>query len=208
MTDQDLKETFLSGERVFHGKIINVEHWQVALPNGKTALREVVTHPGASAVVPVDENGLVTLVRQCRVAVDQMTWEIPAGKLDAHGEDPFLAAQRELEEETGLHAENWQLLTRIETTPGFCQERISIYLAMGLTQHQAHTDEDEFLRLTKIPLDEAVARCMRGEMTDSKTIVGLLMAQKVLSAGALDHRLDVASIQRKSSALSSRCADK
>ena len=81
-------------------------------------------------------------------------------------------------------------------------------LIKGLTQHQAHTDEDEFLRLTKIPLDEAVARCMRGEMTDSKTIVGLLMAQKVLSADALDHRLDVASIQRKSSALSSCCADK
>ena len=100
MTDDALRETFLSGEEVFHGKLINVEHWQVRLPDGQTALREVVKHRGAAAVVPIDDDGNVTLVRQHRVAVGRFTWEIPAGKLDAAQENPLAAARRELEEET------------------------------------------------------------------------------------------------------------
>lgn len=147
MTDDAIRETILSGETVFHGKLIDVDHLQVRLPDGKGALREVVRHRGAAAIVPLDEDGTVTLVRQHRVAVDRLTWEIPAGKLDGKGEDPLIAAQRELEEETGLNAASWRLLTFAETTPGFCDERIAVYLATGLTQRAAHTDEDEFLRL-------------------------------------------------------------
>lgn len=183
MQDDQLRETFLSGEEVYQGKIIHVEKWQVTLPNGKQALREVVRHKGAAAVVAVDEEGRVTLVRQYRVAVGRFTWEIPAGKLDTEQEDPFHAAQRELEEETGLQAENWQFLTCIDTTPGFCTERISIYLATGLSQHPAHPDADEFLSLCRLPLSEAVEKCMRAELRDSKTVVGLLMAQRALSLG-------------------------
>ncbi len=207
MLDHDLKETFLSGETVFHGKIINVEHWQVSLPNGKQALREVVKHPGAAAIVPVDDKGYVTLVRQHRVSIDRFTWEIPAGKLDNGAEDPFLAAQRELEEETGLHAKEWRLLTRIDTTPGFCTERIALYLATGLTQHQAHTDEDEFLHLTRMPLDEAVQKCMTGEFTDSKTIIGLLMASRLLQPQDSSLGYDPATIQRPNTAIPSRQAE-
>ena len=183
MQDDQLRETFLSGEEVYQGQIIHVEKWQVALPNGKQALREVVRHKGAAAVVAVDAEGRVTLVRQYRVAAGRFTWEIPAGKLDTEQEDPFHAAQRELEEETGLQAENWQFLTCIDTTPGFCTERISIYLATGLSQHPAHPDADEFLSLCRLPLSEAVEKCMRAELRDSKTVVGLLMAQRALSLG-------------------------
>ena len=183
MQDDQHRETFLSGEEVYQGKIIHVEKWQVALPNGKQALREVVRHKGAAAIVAVDAEGRVTLVRQYRVAVGRFTWEIPAGKLDTEQEDPFHAAQRELEEETGLQAENWQFLTCIDTTPGFCTERISIYLATGLSQHPAHPDADEFLSLCRLPLSEAVEKCMRAELRDSKTVVGLLMAQRALSLG-------------------------
>ena len=181
MLDDQLRENFLSGEEIYNGKIIKVERWEVSLPNGKTAPREIVRHNGAAAIVPVDAAGNVTLVRQYRVAVGRFTWEIPAGKLDSPDEDPFHAAKRELEEETGLQAENWQLLNRIDTTPGFCTERIAIYLATGLSQHPAHPDADEFLGLTSMPLDEAVALCMAGEIHDSKTLVGLLMAQKALA---------------------------
>ncbi|MBQ2977550.1 MAG: NUDIX hydrolase [Clostridia bacterium] len=181
MLDDKLRENFLSGEEIYNGKIIKVERWQVSLPNGQTAPREIVRHNGAAAIVPIDAAGNVTLVRQYRVAVGRFTWEIPAGKLDSPDEDPFHAARRELEEETGLQAENWQLLNRIDTTPGFCTERIAIYLATGLSQQNAHPDEDEFLGLTKMPLDEAVALCMAGEIHDSKTLVGLLMAQKALA---------------------------
>ena len=179
--DSQLRETFLSGEEIYPGKIIRVEKWQVALPNGDTAMREIVKHNGASAIVPVDGAGMVTMVRQHRVAIDKCTWEIPAGKLDSPTEDPFDAAKRELEEETGLQAEHWQKLTSMYTTPGFTNERITIYLATGLSQHPSHPDADEFLRIKKIPLDDAITQCMSGEIQDGKTLVGLLMAKQVLS---------------------------
>ena len=175
-SDQDIREVPLSDELVFHGALIDVTHMQVRLPNGKTALREVVRHKGAAAIVPVDEQGVVTLVRQHRVVVDMLTLEIPAGKLDTADEDPLLCAHRELEEETGLHAESMELLTPMVTTPGFCTECVRIYLATGLSQHHAHLDADEFLNVERMPLDEAVRRVMSGELCDGKTALGLLMA--------------------------------
>lgn len=175
---------YLQGETLYDGKIITVERWQVALPDGREAMREIVRHKGAAAVVPVDERGNITLVRQHRVALDRFTWEIPAGKLDYVGEDPLHCAKRELEEETGLRASNWQKLSQVITTPGFCTEQISLYLATGLSQHSAHTDPDEFLRLMKMPLDEALGRVMAGEFDDAKTCLGILMAHKALAERA------------------------
>ena len=208
MKDDALKETFLSSQEIYHGAIIRVEKWQVSLPNGGTAIREIVKHNGAAAIVPVDDKGCVTMVRQHRIAVDKFTWEIPAGKLDSLQEDPFAAAKRELEEETGLQAQHWQLLNRIDTTPGFCNERIAIYLATGLSQHPSHPDPDEFLQLTRIPLDEAVALCMAGEINDSKTVIGLLMAQRYLKDQPSAPFDAAATIQRMSGAASSLCCGK
>ena len=205
--DEALREKFLSSEEIYPGKIIRVEKWQVELPNGDTAMREIVRHNGASAIVPVDEAGRVTLVRQHRAAIGQCTWEIPAGKLDTPQEDPFSAAKRELEEETGLQAEHWRKLTSLYTTPGFCNEQIAIYLATGLSQHPAHPDTDEFLGLARIPLQEAVSLCMSGEIRDSKTIVGLLMAQQALTAADAPLLGTSAAIQRFPSAASSREAE-
>ncbi len=206
MTDDALRETYVSGEEKFHGKIINVEHWQVSLPNGKTALREVVRHNGAAAIVPVDDEGYVTLVRQHRVVAGRFTWEIPAGKLDTPDEDPFSCAKRELEEETGLNADNWRLLSRIDTTPGFCTERIALYLATGLSQHNTHPDEDEFLHITRIPLAEAVALCLKGELRDSKTVIGLLMAGQILGVSAAPYLTEGTPIQRTAACSLSRLA--
>ena len=203
LTDENLRETFLSSQEIYPGKIIRVEKWQVSLPNGETALREIVRHNGAAAIVPVDREGNVTLVRQHRIAVDRFTWEIPAGKLDSPEEDPFHAAQRELEEETGLQAGTWRRLTLIDTTPGFCNEHIAIYLATDLSQHPAHPDADEFLRTTKMPLQEAVAHCMSGEFHDSKTVIGLLMASQVLQAGDRPCMPSLTAIQRSSLSASS-----
>ena len=177
------------------------------LPNGQTALREVVKHRGAAAIVPVDDQGNVTLVCQHRVAVGRFTWEIPAGKLDHTGEDMLAAAKRELEEETGLHAQNWKLLVDMDTTPGFCNEHIGIYLATGLSQHHMHTDEDEFLNVDRVPLSEAVRRVMAGEIHDSKTIAGLMMAWNLLGRQS-DMLLDsLASIQRGSTAFTSQAKE-
>ena len=182
--DNELMETVVSGERIFDGNIIKVEKWTVTLPDGREAGREIVLHNGAAAVVPVDSRGCVTLVRQHRVAIGRFTLEVPAGKLDDPNEDPFACAMRELEEETGLRARKWQKLAHVVTTPGFCTERIALYLATELTQAQAHADPDEFLRLTRLPLSEAVDMVMRGEIEDAKTCLALLMAQRALSEPA------------------------
>ena len=179
--DDSLREIYQDGETIYDGKIIRVEKRRVSLPDGREAAREVVIHKGAAAIVPVDAQGMVTLVRQHRVALDTFTWEIPAGKLDSVSEDPLDCAKRELEEETGLRAANWRRLSHVITTPGFCTEQISIYLATELSQHEAHADQDEFLRLQKMPLDEAVNRVMAGEFRDAKTCLGLLMAARLLA---------------------------
>jgi ADP-ribose pyrophosphatase len=177
--DERLMERKLHEKEMFRGHLITVEHWQAEIPGGKTALREIVCHPGAAAIVPVDERGLVTLVRQYRIAMGRALLEIPAGKKDP-GEDFLCCAKRELKEETGLTAENWVRLTVIDTSPGFLTERIGLFLATGLSEGEARLDEDEFLRTLKMPLREAVACVMKGDITDAKTIAGLLMASEYL----------------------------
>lgn len=176
MKDQALMENLVSKEVVYPGKIIRLEHWQVRLPNGELALREVACHPGAAAIVALDDENRVILVRQHRVAVDRVTLEIPAGKLDGPGEDPFTCAQRELAEETGLRADRWEKLFLLETTPGFCNERIHLYLATGLHQGDCHPDEDEFVAVSRLPLAQALAGVMAGDFHDGKTALGILLA--------------------------------
>ena len=182
MDYSELREIPFEKETIYEGMILHVEKWKVTCPNGHEAPREIVVHKGAAAVVPVYEDGTTLLVRQHRVSVDRVTLEIPAGKLDSADEDPLECAVRELREETGLRAERMTLLTSMLTTPGFCTEKIGIYLAQGLTEGDMHLDEDEFLGVVRMPLDEAIAMIMRGEIRDSKTICGLLLARDVIAA--------------------------
>ena len=180
MDYSELREIPFAKESIYQGKILNVQKWQVTCPNGHEAPREIVVHNGAAAVVPVYEDGTTLLVRQHRVSVDRVTLEIPAGKLDHAGEDMLECAIRELREETGLKAERMTMLTNVLTTPGFCTEQIGIYLAQGLTQGDMDPDEDEFLGVVRMPLEEAIDLVMRGEIRDGKTICGLLMAREVI----------------------------
>ena len=112
-----------------------------------------------------------------------------------------------MEEETGLNAENWRLLSRIDTTPGFCTEKIALYLATGLSQHNTPPDEDEFLHITRIPLAEAVALCLKGELRDSKTVIGILMAGQILGVSAAPYLTEGTSIQRTAACSLSRQAE-
>ena len=180
MKDENIIEKPVREERVFEGRLVKVNRMDVTLPNGKPALREIVRHPGASAIVPVDEQGYVTMVRQYRAPLGKVILEIPAGKLDGKGEDRLLAARRELQEETGLSAGKWTHLTDIATTPGFCDEVISIYLATELSAGETHPDEDEFLNVVRLPLKELVHMVMGGEICDAKTLTGILMADRAL----------------------------
>ena len=178
--DDSIMEKNLSRERVFDGIILHIDHVTNQLPNGKAAKREIAVHVGASAVLPIDGEGNIYLVRQFRAPIDQILLEIPAGKLDSVDEDRLLAAKRELKEETGLEAENWLHLTDTFTTPGFSNERISLYLARDLRQGECRPDEDEFLNLVKMPFEEAFGMVMRGEIRDAKTQIALCMAKNIL----------------------------
>ena len=181
MKETALIETVVSREEKYRGGIIDVEKWQVRLPNGDIATRDVVLHNGASAVVAMDNQNRVAMVRQFRCPVDRVTLELPAGKLDHKEEDPLLCAKRELEEETGLRAACWQKLIDVRTTPAFCTEKISIYLATDLSQHQSHTDEDEFISAAFYPLSDLLQMIREGSLSDGKTVTGLLLAKDVLS---------------------------
>ncbi len=172
----NIAETTVDSKRVFDGLILHIDHITNRLPNGKTAAREVARHVGASAVVPVDGEGNVWLVRQFRAPIDRVLLEIPAGKLDYRGEDRLQAAKRELAEETGLTAASWTHLADIVTTPGFSDEKISLYLARELSPGESHPDDDEFLNVVRMPLKDLVDSIMRGEVSDAKTVCAVMMA--------------------------------
>ena len=180
MNDNELTEVVTGREKIFEGKVLNVEKWAVTCPNGMPSFREVALHRGASAVVPVDEDGNVYLVRQFRVAPGKVLTEIPAGKLDYAGEDRLEAAKRELREETGFTAGTWVHLTDLLTTPGFTNELISIYLAKDLKKGETDFDEDEVIDLEKMPLTAACDLVRSGVLNDSKTAIGLLLSESYL----------------------------
>ena len=165
---------------IYSGKILTLEKWTVELPNGKQALREIVHHKGAAAVVPVDERLRVPMVRQYRVAMGREMLEIPAGKMETLGEDPFDCAQRELAEETGLRASQWTYFGPYVASPGYCDEVVHLYMARGLTAGDTHLDEDEFLSVEWIPLSELLQQGMAGKIHDGKTMAALLLAGRAL----------------------------
>lgn len=176
--DRELAEALVSEEALFSGIIFDVNRIHVTLPNGHGSVRDVVRHPGAVAIVALTDDGRVCLVRQFRAALDRVTVEIPAGKLEA-GEDPLACAERELLEETGMVAGRMAFLTTIATTPGFTDELIHLYMATGLTFGPAHPDEDEFLNIDLVPIGELVDAVLDGRIEDSKTVCGALICDAV-----------------------------
>ena len=175
----ELFEKKLTSRQVFDGVVVKLFVDEVELPNGEKSVREIVRHPGAVCVVPVDNDGNVIMVRQYRYAFSQVLLEIPAGKLEK-GEEPLPAAMRELEEETGTVAGKMEYLGELYTTVAIFDEKIHMYLATDLTYKDAHPDQDEFLEVEKVPLDTLVKMVMNGEIKDSKTQVAILKADRIL----------------------------
>ncbi len=162
---------------IFTGKVFRVVEETVELENNQIAKREIVLHNGGASIVAVDENLCIYLVRQFRKPFDMETLEIPAGKLEP-GENPYSCAVRELKEETGIVAEHIESLGYILTTPGFCNEKLYLYLATRLSAGEMQLDSDEFLSVEKFPLSRCVEMIEEGEIIDSKTVVGILRAAR------------------------------
>lgn len=169
----DLKETFLSRNEIYRGRIIDLHVDTVRLPNGHESTREVADHPGGVAVVALDESDNVLTVKQYRYVFSRVLEEIPAGKLEP-GEDPCAAALRELKEETGAIPARFTPLGRLLVSPGCYSEVLHLYLAEGLSFGAQSPDEDEFLEVYRTPFREMLARVMRGEIEDAKTVCGIL----------------------------------
>lgn len=180
----DYNEKTVSEEQVYKGNIINVYHTTVTLPDGRQATRDIVRHPGASAVIPVNEKGEVYMVRQFRKPLDAISLEIPAGKLDP-GEEPAHCAARELKEETGLTAGRLTHLISVHSTPGFSDEVLHIFAATDLNEGESCADDDEFISTEKYIVGQLLDMIMEGRITDAKSIIGIFLAEKIIN-GRID----------------------
>ena len=174
-----LNETPLRSVTRYEGVVIDVRLDVAALPDGSTALREVVEHPGGVAVLPLEDDGTVWCVRQFRYPFSEQLLEIPAGRLEP-GEAPENAARRELSEETGLTADTLIPLGRQYATPGYCSEVLHVYLARGLHRGEAHPDDGEFLNVELHTLDELTALALSDHLPDVKTAVAVLKTKLLL----------------------------
>ncbi len=173
--------TLESSQRIYSGRVLNLDMDSVRFPNGTTGTLEMIRHPGASAVLPFlddpgDPDPRVVLIRQFRHAADGFIYEIPAGRLDP-GEAPETCARRELEEETGFQAGQLDHLTTVFTTPGFIDEKIHLYLAATLTRGQHQREADEFMEVCELRWKQVMEMIRTGEIVDGKTLTAILFVQ-------------------------------
>ncbi len=173
------EEKTVSSEEIFDGVIVKLRVDKVKMPKGNLAVREIVEHPGGVGIVAVTDNDEIIMVKQFRKPVEKPIYEIPAGKLDK-GEEHRKCGIRELEEETGFKAKNFDYLGFMYPSPGFCAEVTHVYLATGLTKGEVHLDPDEYLDVEFIPIERVKEMIMNNEINDAKTIFGVFKALETL----------------------------
>lgn len=166
---------------IYKGLRVHLYKERLLTPEKKEVDWELIVHPGAAAVIPIDDDGKIIMVRQYRNASNDYTLEIPAGTLDSPDEDPLYCAHRELEEETGYKAKEMDYLYKFYSAIGICDEVIHIYVAKNLIESMQNLDEDEFVTLERYTLDELVEMIFRGELLDNKTISAILMYKESLN---------------------------
>ena len=174
----NFEEKTLDSKYVYQGKVIDVRYDDVEIADGSKSIRIVVEHPGGVVIVAQKTPDTVLMVKQFRYPIKQTALELPAGKLEK-GEEPFPAAQRELEEETGYRAKTWKSLGYINTTPGFCDEKLYLYFASDLEFVGEHPDDGEIIEAHEYKIDEIFDKIKTGEINDSKTICALTRAFKL-----------------------------
>ncbi|MCC6534890.1 MAG: NUDIX hydrolase [Burkholderiales bacterium] len=178
MSERDFTEHTLESKTVYRGRLLQVQEDTVRLPDGAEARREYIVHPGAAVMLAMPDRGHVIMERQYRYALRDHVYELPAGKIDA-GEDALATAKRELLEETGYRAGDWRHLLTTYPVVGYADERIELYLARELEYVGHALDEGEFLDVFTLPLEDAIAWVRSGRIVESKTIIGLLLAEKI-----------------------------
>lgn len=190
-----MRHTFevLASRTVYTGRIMALRVDDVGMPGGGSAIREVIEHPGAVAIAAIDDDERVVLVHQYRHPLRERLWELPAGLLDVHGEDPTMTARRELAEETGLAAADWAVLVDVACSPGFTDESVRVYLARGLStvdRLMATGDEEADLEVHRVPLADAVRQTLTGEIVNSIAVGGILAAHLVCTGAAQPRPVD------------------
>lgn len=176
------EEKMITSKLIFDGRVVHLYCDEVALPDGKQSVREYAKHVGAVCIVPVTDEGEIVCVRQYRYAIGRTLLEIPAGKLDSPDEDRREAALRELREETGATCKRLDFMGDFYSSPALLDERISMYLARGLEFGETDFDDDEYIEIEKIPVDELVRMICAGEILDAKTQAGVLKAAIIINA--------------------------
>ncbi|MDO5732695.1 MAG: NUDIX hydrolase [Eubacteriales bacterium] len=166
-------EQVVSSEAIFFGQVFQVEKLQVTVEHGEDQSRELVRHSGGACILAVDRDGRIVFEKQYRVAAGQALYELPAGKIEP-GEDPLVCAKRELEEETAYRGKHWELLSAHYPTPGYCTERIYVYLATDLEPGVRNLDPHEDVTVFSLSLEEAIHWIRTGKIIDAKTIIGVL----------------------------------
>ena len=174
----DILEKTMNRKTIYSGKVITLDVETVLLPNNKVASREIVRHPGAVAILPIDDQGNIYFVKQFRKAIEHELLEIPAGKLEK-GEEPSQCALRELQEEIGFTSNKLTFINQIYTSPGFADEKIYIFKAENLVKSELMKDEDEFINIYRYRPDEAFNMIKNGKIRDAKTIAALLLGFKL-----------------------------
>lgn len=179
-SDAHLTETFLESETLFEGSFLKARSDTVRLPNGDTAKREYIVHPGAVVIIPLLDDGRVLMERQYRHPVNRVMIEFPAGKLDPN-EEPLICAKRELLEETGYTAAQWAYAGALHLAIAYSTEIIHIFFARNMTAGTQRLDKDEFLELHTLPVESLLEACRKGDITDSKTLTCTLWLQNMMS---------------------------
>jgi ADP-ribose pyrophosphatase len=169
-------EERVDSEEVYPGKLFQVYRDRVRLPDGKETTREIVRHPGSVAIIPRQADGRIVLVRQFRYVTGRELWEIPAGTMDKPGEDSLSGARRELSEEAGLKAQRWTTLGSAYLMPGYCDERMTFFLAEELSATEAHAEMDESFNVNPFDIHDLQVLRSTGELQDAKTLLGLAWA--------------------------------
>ncbi|WP_343587870.1 NUDIX hydrolase [Herbaspirillum sp.] len=178
--DAHLRETQKDSRQVYDGHFLKVQCDTVTLPDGKETVREYIKHPGAVTILPLFDDGTVLMERQFRYPLQRVFIEFPAGKIDP-GEDELACAKRELLEETGYTATDWQHICTIHNAIAYADERLELYVARGLKEGERKLDEGEFLDIYKAPLAELIEQVRNGQITDVKTVIGTFWLEKIVS---------------------------